>query len=116
MPKTKSTTVKKPKIIETNGQEVDTTNSLLQASPLKDRITSLRNQGIREYPFLTTEQAQTNPFDPKTDNYGYLARKTMLVLSKQDLEELDNMGGIVIEGKSRVYGDHSVMILSGITL
>lgn len=90
----------------------NTITSVNQVRDIKDKINHLRQLGLREYPFLTIEQAKVNPFDPKTDNYAYLARKTMLVLSKEEMETLNTLGVIVMDGKSRVYGDHSIMKLS----
>lgn len=96
--------------IQNNGQELSNTNSDLLT--IKDKINKYRRLGLREYPFLTKEQSKTNPFDPKKDNYAYLARKTMLVLSDQDLSILNEMGIPFTYSKSRVYGDHCIMILT----
>jgi hypothetical protein len=95
--------------IQNNGQDLSNTNSDLLT--IKDKINKYRSLGLREYPFLTKEQSKTNPFDPKKDNYAYLARKTMLVLSAEDIEELTRMGIMIVDGKSRVYGDHSILLL-----
>lgn len=71
---------------------------------LEDLIASRNKYKIREIAAKTPEMP--NEFDREKNNYSWLAKEVMIVINKNDMDELMKMGYIITKEESTVYGKY----------